>query len=99
MAKYYFTSKAVEDLVNIWEYTFENWSEQQADMYYEMLIANCEKIAHNPVSGKTYSGVALDLFGLRAGRHIIFYKIMKKDVVEIKRILHEHMDLKQRIME
>lgn len=39
MAKYRFTNKAVEDLASIWNYTFDNWSERQADLYYEMLIA------------------------------------------------------------
>ena len=38
MAKYNLTNKAVEDLAKIWDYTFEQWSEQQADNYYEMLI-------------------------------------------------------------
>lgn len=44
MAKYHFTNKAVEDLTNIWNYTFETWSERQADMYYNMLIESCQKI-------------------------------------------------------
>ena len=95
MAKYYFTNEAVEDLASIWDYTFETWSRQQANAYYEMLISSCEEIANNPDSGKAYNGITLDLFGLRTGRHIIFYKIIKKDLIEIKRILHEHMDLKR----
>ena len=35
MAEYYFTNKAVEDLTKIYEYTYEFWSEKQADKYYE----------------------------------------------------------------
>jgi len=35
MAKYELTNKAVADLNGIWEYTFENWSENQADRYYD----------------------------------------------------------------
>ncbi len=31
MAKYKLTNKAVKDLANIWNYTFEAWSERQAD--------------------------------------------------------------------
>ncbi len=38
MAKYKLTNKAVEDLSKIWDYTFEVWSEQQADKYYDGLI-------------------------------------------------------------
>ena len=37
MAKYELTHKAVEDLAKIWEYTIDNWSEKQADKYYNSL--------------------------------------------------------------
>ena len=33
MAKYKLTNKAVEDLSDIWNYTFDHWSERQADFY------------------------------------------------------------------
>lgn len=33
MASYVLTNKAVEDLSSIWEYTFDTWSERQADKY------------------------------------------------------------------
>jgi toxin ParE1/3/4 len=38
MTKFYLTNKAVEDLTDIWNYTLENWSERQADKYYDLLI-------------------------------------------------------------
>lgn len=41
MAKYELTNEAVEDLTKIWEYTFDKWTEKQADKYYEMLLENC----------------------------------------------------------
>lgn len=28
------SNKAVDDLTEIWNYTFDEWSEQQADNYY-----------------------------------------------------------------
>ena len=31
MVKYLLTRRAVEDLTNIWNYTFDQWSEDQAD--------------------------------------------------------------------
>ena len=36
MTKYQITNKAIIDLEDIWNYTFETWSERQADLYYEM---------------------------------------------------------------
>jgi len=41
MSKFTLTNKAVEDLSDIWNYTFDQWSERQADIYYQMLIENC----------------------------------------------------------
>ena len=99
MANYYLTNKAVEDLTNIWNYTFEKWSEKQADKYYTMLIDNCQEIADNPELGKNYDRIISTLFGMRTIRHIIFYRKISIDKVEITRILHESMDLKKRILE
>ena len=99
MANYYLTNKAVEDLTNIWNYTFEKWSEKQADKYYTMLIDNCQEIADNPELEKNYNRIISTLFGMRTIRHIIFYRKISVDKVEIIRILHESMDLKKRILE
>ena len=99
MAKYYLTNKSVEDLAKIWDYTFEQWSEQQADNYYEMLISNCQEIAINPNFGKTYDGITPNLLGIKANRHIILYRIIRKDEIEVTRILHGRMDLKNQILE
>ena len=55
MAKYQLTNKAVDDLTRIWNYTFDNWSENQADKYYHMLLENCNEVACNPELGKNYS--------------------------------------------
>ena len=97
MAKYRFTNKAVEDLADIWNYTFEVWSEIQADLYYEMLINSCLEIAKNPSIGKNYEEITKDLFGYRMNRHVIFYRVISKEIVEIIRILHGSMDLKNNI--
>ena len=73
MANFGLTNKAVEDLTEIWNYTFEKWSENQAAYYYQMLLDNCQEIADNKIFGKNYEGIIKSLFGIRAGRHIIFY--------------------------
>ncbi|MEO9511620.1 MAG: type II toxin-antitoxin system RelE/ParE family toxin [Flavobacteriaceae bacterium] len=99
MAEYKLTNKAVEDLSKIWDYTFEVWSEIQADKYYAGLIFNCEEIAENPDLGKKYEGISGQLLGIKANRHIIFYRTLNENYVEITRILHERMDLKKRIAE
>lgn len=99
MFKYKLTNKAVEDLTNIWNYTFDKWSEKQADKYYEMLLENCQNIAEDPKIGKKYEGVKNELLGLKVNRHIIFYRQLDNKQIEITRILHERMDLENRINE
>ena len=99
MVKYELTNKAVADLNEIWEYTLENWSENQADRYYDMLLGIFQDIADNPELGKNYDGIKSDLFGLKANQHVIFYRKSELNPIEITRILHERMDLKKRITE
>ena len=99
MAEFKLTNKAVEDLSKIWNYTFNIWSENQADKYYEMLISSCQEIADDPLLGKNYNEITQNLFGMRTNRHIIFYRTLNESYVEITRILHERMDLKKSISE
>lgn len=100
MAKYYLTHKAVEDLDNIWNYTQTTWSEQQADLYYNMLVNACRKITENPrLFGLKYEEIVDGLYGFRANRHIIFYRILANDDILVIRILHQMMDLKHRVLE
>ena len=67
MAEYVFSKQAVKDLSDIWNYTFDTWSEKQADRYYSMLIDNCRRISENPDIGKKYEGVMERLSGHKAG--------------------------------
>lgn len=99
MADFKLTNKAVEDLTKIWNYTFEVWSEKQADKYYASLISYCQEIADNPTIGNNYDGISQSLFGIKTNRHIIFYRTVNDRFVEITRVLHERMDLKKRIAE
>ena len=99
MAKYELTKKAVEDLSDIWNYTFENWSERQADKYYQLLIESFTEISEKPILGKNFDVVIESLRGFKVGRHIVFYKEIEGRKIEIVRILHDHMDLKNRIIE
>jgi len=99
MAKYHFTNKAIEDLSAIWNYTFDAWLERQADLYYAALISSCGDLAQNPNIGRNYEEIAENLYGYRANRHVIFYRVISDDEIEIVRILHGNMDLKNRIRE
>ena len=99
MDEYKLTNKAVEDLSKISDYTFEVWSEKQADKYYAELISNCQEIVKTPEIGKFYNGISKQLLGMIANQHILFYRTLNENYVEITRILHERIDLKKRIVE
>ncbi|WP_046755748.1 type II toxin-antitoxin system RelE/ParE family toxin [Kordia jejudonensis] len=99
MAKVILRQKAINDLNDIWDYTFEKWSEKQADKYYATVKMTCNGIGANPDIGKEYDGISRNLLGIKSGKHIIFYKKVSNDSIEIIRILHESMDLKNRITE
>ena len=99
MANYFLTNKAVEDLTKIWDYTYEVWSESQADKYYSLLIDTCQVIARSTNIGKNYDEIAKEIKGFKVGKHIIFYRKTKSEEIEIVRILHEKMDLKNKIDE
>jgi toxin ParE1/3/4 len=99
MAKVILRQQAIDDLNSIWEYTFEKWSETQADKYYAMLKLSCLEIGKNPEIGKEYYDISKNLLGLNSGRHIIFYQFIDQYEIEVIRILHESMDLKIRLNE
>jgi toxin ParE1/3/4 len=97
MAKFYLSNKAVEDLNDIWDYTVKTWSENQAVIYYSLLIDACQELANELSQGKSYDVVEKKLFGYKTGEHIIFYKIVSLKEIEVVRILHGMMDMKNHI--
>lgn len=96
MANYILTNTAVDDLADIWNYTFEVWSENQADRYYQLLIDGFEHIAESPAIGRKYDEIENGLLGFHVAKHIIFYLVEDKEV-QIIRILHTQMDIRQHI--
>ncbi len=93
MAKFMLSSRAKRDVRDIITYTATTWSRAQAVKYYDMLMETCRLVAHAPSRGKRYEGVAENLQGSRAGKHIVFYKTIAPGEVLIVRILHSQMDL------
>ena len=94
MGKYSFTKKALNDLIEIWDYTVEEWSQNQAEKYYDLIMASCLDLANNPQLGKSYNIVIVNVLGYKCGKHIIFYREITKNEIEIERVLHAMMDLK-----
>jgi toxin ParE1/3/4 len=99
MAKYQLTNKAVNDISEIWNYTADNWSEKQADTYYNLLLNTCQELADGKIMGENYPEINSAISGYRAGQNILFYQTSSNKKILIVRILHVNMNLKNRMQD
>ena len=98
--KYKISKEAEKDLEKIWLYTFETWSLEQADYYYDLLMDEIEYLAENPKNGIYFSQIRKGYFRSRVKSHFIFYRVsVKSDEIEIIRILHQQMDIDSQLTE
>lgn len=98
--KYRISQEANRDIENIWLYTFEYWSVEQADRYFNLIIDEIEYLAEDPKSGQDYSKVRKGYFRSQIKSHFIFYRINSEEKeIEVIRILHQRMDIEARLTE
>ena len=90
------TKKAVSDLEEIWHYTVEKWSAEQADRYYNLIFDEINYICRNINAGKSMEHVRKGYRASKVKSHLIFYRVLG-ETVEIIRILHELMDVGNRL--
>ena len=95
---YTISKKAISDLEEIWLYTFENWSVDQADHYYNLIFQEIQFIRKNIASGTSMEHVRKGYRASKVKSHFIFYRI-QNNVLEIIRILHEQMDIENRLID
>ena len=95
---YKISKEAQADIENIWLYTFETWSIEQADRYFNLILDEIEFLAQNPNSGKDFNYIRKGYYRSKVKSHFIFYRInLKENVIEIIRILHQQMDIETRL--
>ena len=97
MAMYQLTNAAVKDLEEIWIYTYQNWSVEQADRYYNLIIDEIEFLSSNPLSGRSMDYIKEGYRVSKVKSHLVFYKIINNEAVEIIRVLHQRMDVISRM--
>ena len=90
------SKKAVSDLEEIWLYTVEKWSVEQADRYYNLIFDEINYICKNPYAGKSKEHIRKGYQASKVKSHLIFYRVVN-DTIEIIRILHERMDIENRL--
>jgi toxin ParE1/3/4 len=90
--KYRISEAARSDLDRIWEYTFHQWSKEQADRYYSLIMSEIEFIAGNLTSGKPMNHIKKGYFASYVKSHMILFK-RNMETVEVTRVLHQRMDV------
>ena len=79
------------DLENIWRYTFETWSLQQADDYQRLLVSAFSALANGRKNGRDLQAIRPGYFSLACNSHCIFYRKGATGILII-RVLHQRMD-------
>jgi toxin ParE1/3/4 len=97
MARYRLTNEAVKDLEEIWSYTFKKWSVELADRYYNLVMNEIEFISLNPLSGRSIDHIKDGYMSSQVKSHIVFYNKQDDSTVVIVRILHQRMDIENRM--
>ena len=90
--------EAIQDLEEIWFYTFTTWSHEQADRYHSLIIKEIEFLVIKPESGKILDHLRKGYRSSKVKSHYIFYRFTSNEL-EIIRILHENMDIPNRLNE
>lgn len=99
MPAYIISEKALEDINNIWIYTAENWSVEQADRYYNLIIDEIEYIVDNLDMARDFGEIRKSYRYSKVKSHLIFFKKDKTNEIEVVRILHERMNIENRLAE
>ena len=92
------SKKAISDLEEIWLYTVEKWFLEQADRYYHLIFDEINYICKNIKAGKSMEHVRKGYQASKVKSHITFYRIVN-DNIEVIRILHERMEIENRLNE
>ena len=97
MADYIISEKALDDLNTIWIYTAENWSVEQANRYYNLILDEIEFVTENFETMKDFGFARKNYRYSKVKSHLVFCKKHENTEIEVVRILHEKMDIKNRI--
>ncbi len=82
---------AEADLIDIWLYTFERWSEAQADRYLSLLEDGIKALVHEPQTGRQRDALRKGYWSKRIEHHVVFYTFTDAEL-RVRRVLHEVMD-------
>ena len=85
------TTKAQEDLLEIWSYIAED-NPDAADKVLDDIDATCQTLAKNPASGRAREELAPQLRSFPVENYLVFYR-PTGDAIVVIRVLHGARDL------
>ncbi len=89
---YELTDAALLDFEDIYDYTKSELGQRQAEKYLIEFKETLILLSDNPELGRLRTEIRKSLRSIPKGKHVIFYRIVKKKV-RILRILHGSRDL------
>ncbi|MEO5331266.1 MAG: type II toxin-antitoxin system RelE/ParE family toxin [Magnetococcus sp. YQC-5] len=93
MSGFVLTNKALQDLKEIGRYTEQTWGLEQRNRYL-LLIDQCIRdLVAAPLKGSDCNAIRSGYRKHQIGRHVVFYRVLASDHIEIVRVLHERMDV------
>ncbi|SCB45879.1 type II toxin-antitoxin system RelE/ParE family toxin [Rhizobium multihospitium] len=92
MKRLIFSPKATLDIDQIYDYTEEKWSSEQAEGYIFAIRDHCDALIAGTARGRAINGIKPGYLALASGSHFIVYKD-DAQTVAIIRILHRRMNI------
>lgn len=93
MGKFTLTKRAIADLQEIGRYTQKHWGVDQRNAYLTMLDSCFQQLAENPGKGRDCGDIRNGYSKIPVGSHVVFYRRLQNEVIEIVRVLHGRMDV------
>lgn len=93
MSAFVLTRKARNDLITIAGYTERTWGREQRNIYLRQLDDAFHFLAQSPLAGRDCAEIRQGYRKLPILAHIIFYRALAVDRIEIVRVLHKSMDV------
>lgn len=97
MSRYALSPAAQADLEQIWDYTCQRWSDDQAETYVREIQRAIELVADNPLIGRSCEEIRTGYRRHAVGSHTLYYRLDAGGLVDVVRILHKHMDIDQHL--
>lgn len=97
MSGFVLSPAARADLDEIWEYTAERWSIDQAERYIRAIADACQDLADGRREGAMVDHICKGYFKLTVGSHSVFYRRPGPAETIVVRVLHQRMDVPTRL--